>query len=31
MYDLEPAVVIFAVKFWRHYLYGEKFDVFTDH
>lgn len=29
--DLELAAVIFALKIWRHYLYGEKFDVFTDH
>lgn len=30
-HDLELAAVIFALKMWRHYLYGEKFDVFSDH
>ncbi|RDY13904.1 hypothetical protein CR513_01118, partial [Mucuna pruriens] len=30
-YDLELAVVVFALKFWRHYLYGTKFVVFSDH
>jgi hypothetical protein len=30
-HDLELAVVVFALKIWRHYLYGEKFEVFTDH
>nr|GEX18973.1 hypothetical protein [Tanacetum cinerariifolium] len=30
-YDLELAVVVFAVKIWRHYLYGETYDIFTDH
>ena len=29
--DLELAAVIFALKIWRHYLYGEKFEVFSDH
>ena len=28
---LELAAVIFALKIWRHYLYGEKFEVFSDH
>jgi len=30
-HDLELAVVVFALKIWRHYLYGEKFEIFTDH
>nr|GEX64389.1 hypothetical protein [Tanacetum cinerariifolium] len=30
-YDLELGVVVFALKIWRHYLYGSKCTVFTDH
>ena len=30
-YDMELAVVVFALKIWRHYLYGEQFEVFSDH
>nr|GFB43775.1 hypothetical protein [Tanacetum cinerariifolium] len=30
-HDLELAAVAFALKIWRHYLYGESCDVFTDH
>ncbi|KAL4011838.1 hypothetical protein IC575_028902 [Cucumis melo] len=30
-HDLELAVVVFALKMWRHYLYGEKIQIFTDH
>ncbi|KAJ4954358.1 hypothetical protein NE237_011141 [Protea cynaroides] len=30
-HDLELAAVIHAVKIWRHYLYGEKFQVKSDH
>ncbi|KAI3773280.1 hypothetical protein L1987_47805 [Smallanthus sonchifolius] len=30
-HDLELGVIIFALKLWRHYLYGVKFIVFTDH
>nr|GEY79296.1 retrotransposon protein, putative, Ty3-gypsy subclass [Tanacetum cinerariifolium] len=30
-HDLELAVVVFALKIWRHYLYGESCDIFTDH
>ena len=30
-HDLEMAAVIFAVKIWRHYLYGEKCEIYTDH
>ena len=28
---MELAAVIFALKIWRHYLYGEQFEMFTDH
>ena len=31
MHDLELAAVIYALKLWRHYLYGEDFEIFTDH
>nr|GEV45198.1 putative reverse transcriptase domain-containing protein [Tanacetum cinerariifolium] len=30
-HDLEPGVVVFALKIWRRYLYGTKCMVFTDH
>ena len=30
-HDLELAVVVFALKIWRHYLYGVHVDVYTDH
>ncbi|GJR09890.1 putative nucleotidyltransferase, ribonuclease H [Tanacetum coccineum] len=30
-HDLELAAVVFALKIWRHYLYGEACDIFTDH
>ena len=30
-HDLELAAVVFALKSWRHYLYGESFEVFSDH
>ncbi|GJX79597.1 putative reverse transcriptase domain-containing protein [Tanacetum coccineum] len=29
--DLELGVVVFALKMWRHYLYGKKCVVFIDH
>ena len=31
VHDLELAAVIYALKLWRHYLYGEDFEIFTDH
>ena len=31
MHDMELAAIVFALKVWRHYLYGEKFEVFSDH
>ena len=30
-HDLEMAAVIFALKIWRNYLYGEKCEIYTDH
>ncbi|KAA0060734.1 ty3-gypsy retrotransposon protein [Cucumis melo var. makuwa] len=30
-HDLELAAVVFALKIWRHYLYVEKIQIFTDH
>ena len=28
---MELAAIVFALKIWRHYLYGEACEVFTDH
>ena len=28
---MELAAVVFALKIWRHYLYGKEFDVYSDH
>ncbi|GKF09967.1 putative reverse transcriptase domain-containing protein, partial [Tanacetum coccineum] len=30
-YDLELGSVVFALKIWRHYLYGTRCTVFTHH
>ena len=30
-HDLELAAVVFALKIWRHYLYGVSCQIFTDH
>ena len=30
-HDMELAAVVFALKIWRHYLYGEEFKVYSDH
>ncbi|GJY11301.1 putative RNA-directed DNA polymerase, eukaryota, reverse transcriptase zinc-binding domain protein [Tanacetum coccineum] len=30
-HDLELAAMVFTLKIWRHYLYGETCDIFTDH
>ena len=27
---MELEVIVFALKVWRHYLYGEQFEVFSD-
>ena len=31
MHDLELAAIVFALKIWRHCLYGEKCFIYTDH
>ena len=30
-HDMELAAIVFALKIWRHYLYGERFEVFSNH
>ncbi|GJX90645.1 putative reverse transcriptase domain-containing protein [Tanacetum coccineum] len=30
-HDLELGAVVFALKIWRHYLYGTKSVIYTDH
>ena len=30
-HDLELGAVVFSLKIWRHYLYGTKCTMFTDH
>ena len=30
-HDLELVAVVFALKMWRHYLYGVHCDIYTDH
>ncbi|CAN4115497.1 unnamed protein product [Withania somnifera] len=30
-HDLELAAVVFVLKIWRHYLYGIKCEIFTNH
>ncbi|KAJ8772839.1 hypothetical protein K2173_028016 [Erythroxylum novogranatense] len=31
VHDLELVAVVFALKIWRHYLYGETFQIYNDH
>ena len=31
VHDLELATVILALKMWRHYIFGERCKIFTDH
>jgi hypothetical protein len=31
IHDLELAAIIFALRVWRHYLYGSRVQIFTDH
>ena len=30
-HDMERAAIVFTLKIWLHYLYGEQFEVFLDH
>ena len=30
-HDMELAAVVFTLKIWRHYLYGEEFKVYLNH
>ncbi|KAA3473697.1 DNA/RNA polymerases superfamily protein [Gossypium australe] len=30
-HDLELAAIVFALKIWRHYLFGEKCHIYSDH
>ena len=30
-HDIELAAVVFALKIWCHYLYGEEFEMFSDY
>ncbi|WVZ93549.1 hypothetical protein U9M48_039520 [Paspalum notatum var. saurae] len=30
-YDLELAAVVHALKIWRHYLFGQRCEIYTDH
>ena len=30
-HDMELAAIVFALKIWRHYLYGVECQIFTDH
>ena len=30
-HDLELGAVVFALKIWRHYLYGKQCEIYTDH
>ena len=30
-HDMELAAIVFGLKIWYHYLYGEQFEVFSDH
>ena len=30
-HDMELAAIVFAFKIFRHYLYGEQFEVYSNH
>ena len=31
IHDMDLVAVVFALKIWRHYLYGEVFEMYSDH
>ena len=31
IHDMELAAIVFALKIWRHYLYDEEFEVYSNH
>ena len=31
VHDLELAAVVFVLRIWKHYLYGSRTQIFTDH
>ena len=31
IHDMELAALVFALKIWRYYLYGEQFEAYSDH
>jgi hypothetical protein len=31
VHDLELVAIVFALRVWRHYLYGSQVQIFTDH
>ena len=30
-HDLELVALVFSLKIWRHYLYGENYRIYIDH
>ena len=30
-HDMELVAIVFSLKIWRHYLFGDQFEVFSDH
>ena len=30
-HNMELVAIVFALKIWRHYLYGEQFEVYSNH
>jgi len=31
LHDLELAAIVYALKIWRHYLFRETVEIYTDH
>ena len=31
IHNMELVAIVFALKVWRHYLYGQQFEEFSDH